>query len=110
MKKFIKNVIVFFIGFILLLLTGILLPDNNPVQSNDYSIIDKHQLLQKKDPPRLILAGGSNVAFGFNSKRIADSLNINVINTAIHAGYGLKYIIDDLKPFLKQGDIVILSP
>src|SRR5690606_7478829 len=24
--------------------------------------------------------------------------------------YGLKYIIDDLKPFLKKGDIVILSP
>lgn len=59
---------------------------------------------------RIIFIGGSNVRYGINSEIIKDSLKINPINTAVSAGLGLKFIIDDIRPYLKPHDIVILSP
>ncbi|SFC35487.1 hypothetical protein SAMN04489722_102271 [Algibacter lectus] len=110
MKKFVINICLFLFGIIFFITLGICLPNLATTKSNDYSIIEKHQLLKKIESPRLILVGDSNVAFGFNSQLFADSLNINPINTAIHAGYGLKYILDDTYDFIKKGDIIIVSP
>lgn len=56
----------------------------------------KCQLLEDTPSPRIIFVGGSNLAFGLDSQRIKDSLNINVINYGLHAGIGLKYMIDDI--------------
>jgi len=67
-------------------------------------------MLQTVNAPRLIFAGGSNVRYGINSKMIKDSLQVNPINTAVSAGVGLKFILDDLKPYLKPNEIVVLSP
>lgn len=33
-----------------------------------------------------------------------------MVNHAIHAGYGLKYILDDVLPYINKGDTLILSP
>ena len=52
----------------------------------------KCQLLEDTPSPRIIFVGGSNLAFGLDSQRIKDSLNINVINYGLHAGIGLKYM------------------
>ena len=46
------------------------------------------------------------MAFGYNSKIISDSMNMDVINFGLHAGFGLKYIIDVLSLYVKEGDIV----
>jgi hypothetical protein len=111
MKMYIFKVTIFCLIFILIVITGYIVPDKTGYQNLHYSIYDKHRLLKntKSNSTRLILAGGSNVSFGVYSPLIEDSLRITVINTAIHAGYGLKFIIDDLKKYLKSGDIVILS-
>jgi len=66
--------------------------------------------LKNTDSPRIILVGGSNLSFGINSAKLKESLNINVINTAVHAGLGLKFIVEDITNYLKTNDIVILSP
>ena len=110
MAKFIKYSILFALGIGLVISTGLMLPNNNAIRSVDYSIIAKHKNLQNAKSPKLILTGGSNVLFGFNSKIISDNLHIPVINHSIHAGYGLKYIIEDVIPFAKAGDIIVLSP
>ncbi len=60
--------------------------------------------------PAIVLFGGSNVAFGYDSKIIYDSLHIPVINAGLHASVGLKYMIDDCFPNLKKGDILVFSP
>lgn len=110
MTKFLKNCLLFFVVLSMLIMVGLLLPNNSPERSIDYSLIKKHQLLEKTKAAKIILTGGSNVLFGFNSKLIADSLNKPVINHAIHAGYGMKYILDDIIPYVKKNDIVVFSP
>lgn len=74
-----------------------------------YSQIDKNYLLKNAPSPRLIFVGGSNLAYGLDSKRIKDSLHINPINTGIHANIGLKYMLDNTLQYIKPGDIIILS-
>lgn len=60
--------------------------------------------------PAVVLLGGSNVAFGYDSELLADSIGMSVVNAGLHASVGLKYIIDDCFPRLKRGDILVLSP
>ncbi len=110
MKNFIKNCLLFFVVISAIIIVGLLLPNNSPVRSIDYSLIKKHQLLENTKTEKIILTGGSNVLFGFNSKLIAENLNKPVINHAIHAGYGMKYILDDVIPFVKKNDIIVFSP
>lgn len=81
-----------------------------------YSEIDtgtlpyKIKLLDSVPSPRLIFVGGSNLAYGLDSKRISDSLNINVVNTGINAGLGLRYQLGIVERRLKQNDIVVVMP
>jgi hypothetical protein len=70
----------------------------------------KCDLLKNTPSPRIIFVGGSNLAFGLDSKRISDSLHINIVNYGLHAGVGLKYMIDDIETFVKDGDIVVIAP
>ncbi len=66
--------------------------------------------MQNIDSPRIIFVGGSNLSFGLNSQMIKDSLNINPINTGIHAAIGLIYMMTNSLEYIKEGDIVILVP
>ncbi|WP_158849959.1 hypothetical protein [Algibacter sp. L1A34] len=110
MKTYLINCIKFLLFFFGVLILGLMLPNKNTPRSIDYSILQKHKILDSIKMPKIILTGGSNVLFGFNSKIIADSLKMPVVNHAIHAGYGLKYILDDVSKFVKSGDVIILSP
>ena len=69
----------------------------------------KCQLLEDAPAPRIIFVGGSNLAFGLDSQRIKDSLNINVINYGLHAGIGLKYMIDDISTYAKEKVTLLYS-
>jgi hypothetical protein len=79
-------------------------------QSLLFSQIKKDSLLLNEESPRIIFVGGSNLSFGLNSQEIRDSLCLNPINTAVHAGIGLKYMIDNTFQYCKKGDIVVLIP
>ena len=74
-----------------------------------YTQIDKNKLLKNTPTPRLIFVGGSNLAYGLDSKRIKDSLNINPINTGVHVNLGLKFMLANTLQYIKPGDIVVLS-
>lgn len=70
---------------------------------------NKIELLESTSKPRLIFVGGSNLAFGLDSKMIKDSLNVNVINLGLHAGIGIKYVLQDCFQYVSESDIVILQ-
>jgi len=111
MIGFLKNIFLFISLILLIIIVGLLIPSRIINENIHYSIYDKHKLLEKQqDSKRLIFIGGSNLTFGLYSPSISDSLKLDVINCAIHAGYGLKYIIDDVKPFIKKNDVVVLIP
>ena len=83
-----------------------------PKDKNNYlmKIIDIHKTLNITKSPRLILVGGSNLAFGIDSNRIQESIHMPVINTGLHAGMGLKFMIEDLKPYIREGDVIVIVP
>ncbi|TKC05274.1 hypothetical protein [Pedobacter frigoris] len=78
---------------------------DNPVAA----IIDKHERIKKINSPRLIITGGSNAFYGINSAKLRDSLNLDVCNMALFAGFGLDFMLNELKDELKSNDIVLLS-
>lgn len=80
-------------------------------RKSDYmaSIIDKHKRLAQIDSNRLLLVGGSNLAFGIDSKMIEQNFDVNVINMGIHAGLGLEFMINEAITSVKSGDVVLLS-
>lgn len=109
MREFIFKTVLF-TGMTLLLFLGLIL--FVPVRSNDYfqTYNLKCRLLEETGSPRVVFVGGSNLAFGLDCQSIKDSLGINVVNSGLHAGVGLKYILDDVEAYLRQGDIVVIAP
>lgn len=59
---------------------------------------------------RIILVGGSNLAYGINSPLIESAIGMPVINMGLHAGLGLRYQIESIMPYVHKGDIVVLVP
>lgn len=109
MKKFFVKAFILIASMIALMLTAIFLPVRSGRQNMLYSEIDKNKLLQNTPSPRIIFVGGSNLAYGLDSKRIKDSLHINPINTGVHINIGLKYMLENTLPYIKKGDIIVLS-
>lgn len=70
---------------------------------------DKIALLQRTKQPRVIIIGGSSVAFGTDSKKIGDSLHCHVVNFGLHGGIGIRYPMEDALQYLKRGDVVVLQ-
>lgn len=72
--------------------------------------LPKLELVKDVETPRLIFIGGSNLAFGLDSRKISRAVNKNVVNFGLHAGLGMKLIINDIDEYLKEGDIVVFCP
>lgn len=109
MKLFIKKSFLFgFCVVAILTLLFFIVPINKNAYLYAYN--KKYKLLEETPSPRIIFIGGSNVAFGLDCKRIKDSLHINVVNAGLHAGIGLKYMLDDIALYVRKGDIVIWAP
>lgn len=70
----------------------------------------KHRRALSINSPKIIINGGSNLAFGINSPIIEKALNLPVCNLGIMAGLGLEYMIEQVKFYAKEGDVVVLVP
>lgn len=71
--------------------------------------LEKHRRLNAVPPPRVILVGGSNVALGFESDRIERELGRPVVNLGLAAGLGVEFMLAEIEPALRAGDLVVLS-
>jgi hypothetical protein len=109
MKKFYLGIFAFCGVLLSVLALGLIIPRFTPHQNLHFALIDKHNLLLRTPAPRIVLVGGSNLAFGMDSGMLSDSMKMPVVNTSIHAGMGVKYILEDIEPYIKSGDLVILS-
>ena len=58
---------------------------------------------------KIILAGGSNLAFGINSEKLEKEFGVPVVNLGLHAGLGVRFILNELKHLIQENDIVFLS-
>ena len=111
MKHYILKISLFTGSLILLFTFFILLPPTpRASKSLLFAEVKKDSLLVNTPYPRIIFVGGSNLSFGLNSQDIKDSLNINPINTSIHASIGLKYMLENTMQYVQNGDIIVLIP
>lgn len=81
-----------------------------PDESYLAAILEKDRLLRSTPSPKLILVGGSNLAFGIDSRMMHDSLNVNVVNMGLYAKLGLRYMLAQVKPYIRAGDVVVIVP
>jgi len=76
------------------------------------AIIDKEADLARAASPRLILVGGSNLAFGVDSAALQAGLGnrFHVVNAGLHAGLGLDFMLNQALAHVRPGDVVVVSP
>ena len=74
------------------------------------SLIDKWNRLKSIKEPKIILVGDSNVAFGIDSQKIQEAFNMPVVNFGLHGGLGQAFHTDMIKPYINEGDIVVIFP
>jgi hypothetical protein len=74
------------------------------------SILDKHERLQHAGSPKLVFVGGSSLALGLDSELIHAKTNLPVVNMGLNGGLGLRYMLEEVKPDIGPGDMIIISP
>ena len=71
----------------------------------------KYERLKETPGQRIVLAGGSGVAFDCDSEMIDEIFpSYEVVNFGMYAGLGTKAVMDLSEAYIREGDIVILSP
>lgn len=75
------------------------------------SINAKHARLANLPSPRLMLVGGSNVLYGLDSRTIAEEAGMpHVVNMALTSVVGLHFMLKEVEPSVRPGDVVLVSP
>ncbi|MBU6399756.1 MAG: hypothetical protein KGS61_05510 [Verrucomicrobia bacterium] len=108
MKTFCLKVVAFLAlqGMILALLGH----PNLPGESNYLAAtLDKHNRLEHTRPPRILLIGGSNLAFGIESDLLAQGLSRPVVNMGLIAGAGIPFMLNEVAGQVHRGDLVVCS-
>lgn len=93
--------------------SGLLISQYNPDAGKDNylaAVLEKDRLIRGTASPKIILVGGSNLAFGIDSRQIEDSLGLRVVNMGLYAKLGLRYMLAQVQPYIKRGDIVVVVP
>ena len=116
MKKPIKTalivLLVLVLGAALVAETVLLLPTQF---DNTYlaELAVKYRLLKdtaKSGEPRIIIIGGSSVAFGIDSALLSEELGYEVVNFGLYGPLGTTIMMDLTRGNLNEGDIVVLAP
>lgn len=77
---------------------------------NYASALDKEKRLEELgNQSRLLIIGGSNARFGFDSSILRDTLHLEPVNMGIHIGLGLNYMFEEVYDHLRKGDVLLVS-
>ena len=71
---------------------------------------DKFERLTSIDEPKVVVVGGSSVAFGLESELLEKYMGMPVVNFGLYAALGTKVMLDLSKAGINEGDIVVLAP
>jgi hypothetical protein len=74
------------------------------------SIIDKHRILDQAQSPKIVMVGGSNLAFGVDSQRLHEATGLDVVNMGVNRYFGIRYCLEEVKDSIKPGDIIVIVP
>lgn len=83
-----------------------------PQYENSFSgaLDEKFERLTEIEGEKIVVVGGSSVAFGLNSEILEEHLKMPVVNFGLYAALGTKVMLDLSRAGIGRGDIVILAP
>lgn len=84
----------------------VIIPDGN-----DYARAAglKNQRLQSLEGPKIVLIGGSNLAFGIDSRIIEAESSCHVANMGMNGYFGLRYMLSEAASGLQRGDVAVIA-
>ena len=112
-KKLWLRLICFFIAFLIpaaVALTALLALPKAYGDTFLGELKDKYALLRDTDEKKIVVIGGSSVAFGLDSAKIEEATGYKVVNFGLYATLGTKIMLDLSHVNINKGDIVILAP
>lgn len=71
--------------------------------------LDKRQRAATTDAPRILLVGGSSVAFGFDSPALEAAVGRPVVNLGGQGSQGLEFRLREALDLVRADDVVVLS-
>ena len=71
---------------------------------------EKYDYLHSVEGEKIVVVGGSSVAFGLDSERLSRYTGMPVVNFGLYAALGTKLMLDLSDSAIGEGDIVILAP
>ena len=71
---------------------------------------EKFDRLNSIDEPKIVVVGGSSVAFGLDSKKLEEYTGMPTVNFGLYAALGTKLMLDLSLSGIGEGDIVVVSP
>jgi len=74
------------------------------------ALADKHSRLEVIGKPKVVILGGSSVAFGLDSETLWLELDMPVVNFGLYATLGTKLMLDLARPSIKKDDIIVVAP
>ena len=75
-----------------------------------HSLDEKIDRLKSIEEDKIVVIGGSSVAFGLDSEMLERNTGMPVVNFGLYAALGTKLMLDLALPHIKEGDIVIVAP
>ena len=115
MKKA-KHIILAAVSLIVILLPMLILPLAAVIIPSQYSntflgaLPQKVERLESIEEPKVVVIGGSSVAFGIDSARMEEHLGMPVVNFGLYAAIGTRAMIELSKKSIGEGDVIILAP
>lgn len=70
----------------------------------------KYDRIKNIDGKKIVVVGGSSVAFGLRSDIMELETGMPVVNFGLYANLGTKYMLDVAEDYINDGDIVIIAP
>ena len=116
-KRSKKKFIIIFSAMLLIFLLPIVLIATvtfalTPVYNDSFvgELGEKYRLLSETEEPKIVVIGGSSVAFGLDSPMVEKHLGMPTVNFGLYANLGTKLMLDLSRSGIGSGDIVVIAP
>lgn len=110
MKRFLEKCIGLFILVCGMILTTVLIVPQQYKNVYTSVLVAKYKRLMDMEEQKIILVGGSSMAFGMNSEELEKQTGMNVVNLGMHAGLGNRFCLEIARDNMDEGDVIIYAP
>ena len=105
---FLSLLLVFLLPFIALVTITLAVPVYEDTFVGELG--DKFELLCNTNDEKIVVIGGSSVAFGLDSPLMEEKLGKKVVNFGLYADLGTKLMLDLSRANINAGDTVVIAP